>query len=184
MRHIPLALLLLTFTGCLVPGSRSEAVTFHAFSAPSAPAARPGPTLCLPRAAIPSGLRRPTVVIEWDGTVAMQDSHRWLAPLESAIPEALGRRITALTGQPCSSQPSSDDHLTLHSDVLRMDVTGGKARLRIRFRLEDAKGERRHEAEAEWTSDLASPEPGDFVAAQSSNLDKAAAGLVSFLPKR
>ena len=131
MRHIPLALLLLTFTGCLVPGSRSEAVTFHAFSAPSAPAARPGPTLCLPRAAIPSGLRRPTVVIEGDGTVAMQDSHRWLAPLESAIPEALGRRITALTGQPCSSQPSSDDHLTLHSDVLRMDVTGGKARLRI-----------------------------------------------------
>lgn len=177
-------LLLLLLTGCLIPGRRSEKVVFHAFSAPSGLSDRARPTLYLPRAGVPAGLRRPTLVIERQGSVSVQDSHRWLTPLESAIPEALGRRLTALTGLPCSSQPAAEEHLVLHAEVLRMDVSDAHARLRIRFRLEDAAGERRHEAEAEWISPLVSEAPGDFVAAQSSNLDKAAASLVSFLPKR
>lgn len=183
MRRAPLLLLAL-LTGCLVPGRRSDPVVFHAFSAPSAPSDRASPQIHLPRTGIPAGLRRPTLVIERPGSVLVQDSHRWLAPLESAVPEAVGRRLTALTGLPCVSQPPAEDHLVLHADVLRMDVVDGRARLRIRFRLETSSGERRHEAEAEWSSPLASDEPGDFVAAQSSNLDKAAASLVSFLPKR
>ncbi len=183
MRHAAL-LLLTTLTGCLMPGSRSETVVFHAFSSPSGLALPERPALYLPRAGVPAGLRRPTLVIERSGSVLVRDSHRWLAPLESAVPEAVGRRLTALTGLPCVSQPPPEDHLVLHADVLRMDVVDGRARLRIRFRLETSSGERRHEAEAEWSSPLASDEPGDFVAAQSSNLDKAAASLVSFLPKR
>lgn len=177
-------LCLLLLTGCLIPGRRSEKVVFHAFSAPAGLSDRARPTLYLPRAGVPAGLRRPTLVIEAQGSISVQDSHRWLTPLESAIPEALARRLTALTGLPCSSQPPAEDHLTLRADVLLMDVTDAHARLRIRFRLEDASGERRHESEAEWTSPLASDAPGDFVSAQSSNLDKAAASLVSILPKR
>ncbi|MBM3826313.1 MAG: hypothetical protein FJ410_06315 [Verrucomicrobia bacterium] len=183
MRHA--ALLLLTIlTGCLMPGSRSETVVFHAFSSPSGLADRTQPTLYLPRAGVPAGLRRPTLVIERLGSVLVQDSHRWLAPLESAVPEAVGRRLTALTGLPCASQPPAEDHFVLHADLLRMDVVDGLARLRLRFRLETSAGERRHESEAEWSSPLATDEPGEFVAAQSSNLDKAAASLVSLLPKR
>lgn len=181
-RRSLLALLLLT--GCLIPGRRSEPVVFHAFSAPSSVADRVSPHVCIPRASVPAGLRRPTLAIESPEGVTVHDSHRWLGPLETAVSEAVGRRITALTGLPCSLQPPSEGHLMLLIEVLRMDVHDGQARLRVRFRLQDSEGELRNQTESEWSSPLKSTRPGDFVAAQSSNLDKAAASVVSLLPGR
>lgn len=179
MRFLALSLLLLT--GCLIPGRRSEAVVFHAFSAPSAVATKRGPSVHIPRAVLPAGLRRSSLVIENSGLVRVEDSHRWLGPLESALPEALGRRLTAASGLPCTSQPPQDDHLVLLLEVLRMDVADGRGRLRLRVRCEHSDGRRGVDGEYEWTSPLAGPSPGEFVAAQSANLDQAAASLVPFL---
>ncbi len=176
------ALLPLLLVGCLLPGRRSEPVVFHAFSSPSSyVAAKTGTAIHLPRAVLPAGLRRPSLVIENGGAVRVEDGHRWLGPLESALPEALGRRLTALKGFPCASQPPPDDHLVLLIEVLRMDVVDSRARLRLRIRIERSDGRRGPEAENEWLSPLAGPSAGEFVAAQSANLDQAAASLVPFL---
>jgi hypothetical protein len=66
-------------------------------------------------------------------------------------------------------------------EVLRMDVVDARARLRLRLRVELSDGKRGAEGEYEWLSPLAGPSAGEFVAAQSANLDQAAASLVPFL---
>lgn len=175
------ALLPLLLVGCLLPGRRSEPVVFHAFSVPPAVATKPRPTVHVPRAVLPAGLRRPSLVIESREAVRVEDSHRWLGPLESTLPEAIGRRLTALTGLPCTSQPPPEDHLVLLIEVLRMDVVDARARMRLRLRIELSDGKRGAEGEYEWHSPLAGPSAGEFVAAQSANLDQAAASLVPFL---
>ncbi|MGA0134687.1 MAG: ABC-type transport auxiliary lipoprotein family protein [Opitutales bacterium] len=176
MRLILFTLLSLSLGGCLI-GGRSEAVVFHAFSAPAASTSARSPKVYLPRAVLPAGLRRPAVVIERSGIARVEDSQRWLGPLESALPEAIGRRITASSGLPCTSQPPAEHHLVALIEVLRMDVVDTRARLRLRIRIENSGGDKLHEAESEWTSPLGGPAAGQFVAAQSANLDQVAGSL-------
>ena len=74
-------------SGCIIFDQKSEAVTFHQFAAPAgtvAPAST-GTQVFVPRAIIPSALRRPNVVLLDDtGWVHIEDGHRWLAPLDRA----------------------------------------------------------------------------------------------------
>ena len=84
-------------SGCIIFDKKSEAVTFHQLASPAAVTTRSGPTLFVPRAIIPSALRRPNVVLIDDtGWVRIEDAHRWISPLDRAVPEAVGRHLTSL----------------------------------------------------------------------------------------
>ena len=88
LRAVVLALAAL-LSGCIIFDQKSEAVVFHQFAAPAAGPARTaaaGPQLFIPRAVIPSALRRPNVVLVDDaGWVHIEDAHRWVAPLDRSI---------------------------------------------------------------------------------------------------
>ena len=146
-------------SGCIIFDKKSEAVTFHQLASPAAVPTRPAPILFVPRAIIPSALRRPNVVLIDDtGWVRIEDAHRWIAPLDRAVPEAVGRHLTSLTGLPTSTQSPTDDHLILLLTVDKMEVftpagpersifslpgtapNTDTATLQISFRLEKADG--------------------------------------------
>ena len=77
-------------SGCIIFDKKSEAVTFHQLASPAAVTTRPAPILFVPRAIIPSALRRPNVVLIDDtGWVRIEDAHRWIAPLGSGGSEDL-----------------------------------------------------------------------------------------------
>ena len=110
-------------TGCIIFDKKSEAVTFHQLASPAAVTTRSAPILFVPRAIIPSALRRPNVVLIDDtGWVRIEDAHRWIAPLDRAIPEAVGRHLTSLTGLPSSTQSPAEEHLVLLLTVDKMEV--------------------------------------------------------------
>lgn len=110
-------------SGCIIFDKKSEAVTFHQLASPAAVASRTAPTLFLPRAIIPSALRRPNVVLIDDtGWVRIEDAHRWVAPLDRAVPEAVGRHLTSLTGLPSTTQSPTDDHLILLLTIDKMEI--------------------------------------------------------------
>ena len=63
-------------SGCIIFDKKSEAVTFHQLASPAAVTTRSGPTLFVPRAIIPSALRRPNVVLIDDtGWVRIEDGN-------------------------------------------------------------------------------------------------------------
>ncbi len=95
--------LTLLLTGCIIFDKKSEAVTFHQLASPATATTRNAPTLFVPRAAIPAALRRPNIVLLDDtGWVRIEDAHRWIAPLDRAVAEAVGRHLTSLTGLPAA----------------------------------------------------------------------------------
>ena len=113
-------------SGCIIFDQKSEAVVFHQFSAPGAQpnrAVSAGPQLFIPRAVVPSALRRPNVVLLDDnGWVQIEDAHRWVAPLDRAIPETVARHLTARTGVVTATQTPSEDHLVLLLTVDKMEI--------------------------------------------------------------
>ena len=77
------AVLLLGLTallsGCIIFDKKSEAVTFHQLAAPATLPTRDGATLFVPRALIPSAIRRANIVLIDDtGWVRIEDAHRWI----------------------------------------------------------------------------------------------------------
>jgi uncharacterized lipoprotein YmbA len=106
-------------SGCIIFDKKSEAVTFHQLASPAAAATLAGPSLFIPRAIIPSALRRPNVVLIDDtGWVRIEDAHRWISPLDRAVSETVGRHLTSLTKLPASTQTPAEDHRSaegLHS---------------------------------------------------------------------
>jgi len=189
-------------SGCIIFDQKSEAVTFHQFAAP-ATAAQPtsaGLQIFVPRAIIPSALRRPNVVLLDDtGWVLIEDGHRWLAPLDRAVPEAVGRHLTALAGVVTTSQTPSDDHLVLLLTVDKMEVftptapgrsifslpgTGAKAdtaTLQLTCRLEKSDGTLIAAKSFSQSRTLKERTPSAFVQTQSANLAALSAELVSWL---
>ena len=113
-------------SGCIIFDKKSEAVTFHQLASPTAAPVQPktqGPHIFLPRAIIPSALRRPNVVLLDDnGWVRIEDAHRWIAPLDRAIPEVIGRHVSARTGIMADLQTPLEDHLVLLLTVDKMEV--------------------------------------------------------------
>jgi uncharacterized lipoprotein YmbA len=189
-------------SGCIIFDQKSEAVTFHQFAAPAAtgaPAAA-GPQVFVPRASIPSTLRRTNIVLLDDkGWVHIEDGHRWLAPLDRALPEAVGRHLTSLSGVVTTSQTPSEDHLVLLLTLDKMEVftpagpgrslfslpgTGTKtdtATLQLSCRLEKSDGTPIAVKTFSQSRPLEERTPAAFVRTQSANLAALAAELADWL---
>ena len=188
-------------SGCIIFDKKSEAVTFHQLASPSAAITRPAPTLFVPRSVIPAALRRPNVVLIDDtGWVRVEDAHRWIAPLDRAISEAIGRHLTALTGLPSSAQAPVDDHLVLLLTVDKMEIftPAGPSRsifslpgtasntdtatIHITFRLEKSDGTLVATKTITQSHALKERSPTEFAQAQSANLADIAAAIAKLLP--
>lgn len=190
-------------SGCIIFDQKSEAVVFHQLAAPSARPERDvsaGPQVFIPRAVIPSALRRPNVVLLDDGGwVRIEDAHRWVAPLDRAIPEALGRHLSARTGVITTTQTPSEDHLVLLLTVDKMEVfspagpgrsifslpgradKADTASLQLTCRLEKADGTLVSVKTLTHASPLKERTAAAFVQAQSVNLAALSAELAPWL---
>ncbi len=188
-------------SGCIIFDKKSEAVTFHQLASPAAVTTRPAPILFVPRAIIPSALRRPNVVLIDDtGWVRIEDAHRWIAPLDRAVPEAVGRHLTSLTGLPTSTQSPTDDHLILLLTVDKMEVftpagpersifslpgtapNTDTATLQITFRLEKADGTLLVTQTLSRSRPLKERSANEFTLAQSANLAVISAEIAKLVP--
>jgi len=188
-------------SGCIIFDKKSEAVTFHQLASPAAATTRPAPILFVPRAIIPSALRRPNIVLIDDtGWVRIEDAHRWIAPLDRAVPEAVGRHLTSLTGLPTSTQSPADDHLILLLTVDKMEVftpagpersifslpgtapNTDTATLQITFRLEKADGTLLVTQTLTRSRPLKERSANEFTLAQSANLAVICAEIAKLVP--
>ncbi len=188
-------------SGCIIFDKKSEAVTFHQLTSPAAVTTRPAPILFVPRAIIPSALRRLNVVLIDDtGWVRIEDAHRWIAPLDRAVPEAVGRHLTSLTGLPTSTQSPTDDHLILLLTVDKMEVftpagpersifslpgtapNTDTATLQITFRLEKADGTLLVTQTLSRSRPLKERSANEFTLAQSANLAVISAEIAKLVP--
>jgi uncharacterized lipoprotein YmbA len=198
-----LAACALLLSGCIIFDKKSEAVTFHQLAAPSAVARPPksgGPHVYIPRAVIPSALRRPNIVLLDDnGWVRIEDAHRWIAPLDRAIPEVIGRHLTARTGLITDLQTPSEDHLVLLVTVDKMEVfapagadrplfslpgsaaNADEAVLQVTCRLEKSDGSASSLKTLSQSRPLKERTPDAFVQAQSANLAALSAELAKWM---
>jgi uncharacterized lipoprotein YmbA len=188
-------------SGCIIFDKKSEAVTFHQLAAPAATPSRAAPTIFVPRSVIPSALRRPNIVLIDDtGWVRVEDAHRWIAPLDRAFSEAVGRHLTAQTGLPVSTQSPADEHLVLLLTVDKMEifapagpgrslfslpgtnVSNDTATLQVSFRLEKSDGTLLAAKTVSRSRALKERSPVEFTQAQAANLAAVAAEIASSLP--
>ncbi len=197
--------LLLGFTallsGCIIFDKKSEAVTFHQLASPAGLATRSTPPLFVPRSVIPAALRRPNVVmIDDTGWVRIEDAHRWIAPLDRAVSEAMARHLTSLTGLPSSTQSPAEDHLVLLLTVDKMEIftpagpgrsifaipgtaaNTDTATLQVTFRLEKSDGTLLSSKTVAQSRALKERSPTEFAQAQSANLAAVAAEIAKLLP--
>jgi uncharacterized lipoprotein YmbA len=201
---IPRALMLglaALLSGCIIFDKKSEAVTFHQLASPAAATTRSVPIVFVPRAAIPAALRRPNLVLIDDtGWVRIEDAHRWIAPLDRAVSEAVGRHLTSLTGLPAATQSPSDDHLVLLLTVDKMEIftpagpgrslfslpgtaaNTDTATLQLTFRLEKSDGTLLAAQTLSQSRALKERSPTEFAQAQSANLAAISAEIAKFLP--
>ena len=200
---IPRVLLLVfsvLLSGCIIFDKKSEAVTFYQLAAPAAATTRVAPILYVPRAILPSALRRPNIVLLDDnGWVRVEDAHRWVAPLDRAIAEAVGRHLTAQTGLPATSQTPVEDHLVLLLTVDKMEVfapaTSGRslfslpgaaadhdtAVMQVTYRLEKSDGTLLSGRTLSRSHPLKERSPSEFVLSQSANLATISADIAKLL---
>ncbi len=173
-RAFSLLTLSVALTGCIIFDKKSEAVTFHQFSAPLASPTEKTAPLFIPRVKLPAALRRPTLVlIDEAGNVQLEDSQRWAAPLDLAIAENLGQHLVKNTGRVVSNRAPPGDHLVVLIDIDQFGINHGNAILQMHFRVESDAGRLLAEGQGAWNSPKAE-KPADFVRAQSENLAKAA----------
>jgi len=190
-------------SGCIIFDQKSEAVVFHQFAAPGAQpnrAVSAATQVFIPRAVIPSALRRPNVVLLDDnGWVQIEDAHRWIAPLDRAIPETVGRHLSARTGVVTTTQTPSEDHVVLLLTVDKMEIfapagpersifslPGGTdktstASLQLTCRLEKADGTLVAVKTLTHASPLKVRTAAAFVQAQSANLAALSSELAPWL---
>lgn len=188
-------------SGCIIFDKKSEAVTFHQLAAPAAAARKAGPTLFVPRTVIPAALRRPNIVLIDDtGWVRVEDANRWIAPLDRAISEAVGRHLTAATGLPAAHQSPAEDHLVLLLTVDKMEIfapaaptrplfsipgttpNADTAILQVSFRLEKSDGTLLAAKTHASSRPLKERTPAEFTQAQSANLAAVAAEIAQSMP--
>jgi len=188
-------------SGCIIFDKKSEAVTFHQLASPAAAATLAGPSLFIPRAIIPSALRRPNVVLIDDtGWVRIEDAHRWISPLDRAVSETVGRHLTSLTKLPASTQTPAEDHLVLLLTVDKMEIftpagTGrfifaipgtaantDTATLQLTLRLEKSDGTLLSAKTLSQSRPLKERTATEFAQAQSANLAALSAEIAKLLP--
>jgi len=201
VRTLLLAGCAVLLSGCIIFDKKSEAVTFHQLAAPAKAVTRTAPTVFIPRAQIPSALRRPNVVLIDDtGWVRVEDAHRWIAPLDRAVAEAVGRHLTSLTGVPAVAQTPAEDHLLLLLTVDKMEIfapaspsrplfslpgtanSDDAAVLQVTYRLERPDGTPVAAKTVTQTTPLKERAAADYVRSQSANLAAVAAEIARSLP--
>ncbi|MEI7602752.1 MAG: ABC-type transport auxiliary lipoprotein family protein [Opitutae bacterium] len=164
-------------TGCITFDQKSESVTFHQLSAPVTTPTKNAPIIYIPRANIPVSLRRPTLVIADEAKVIkVDDSQRWIASLDRAVSEIIGRNLTKQTGLPFELQTPNENYLVLFIDVEAMFLTGQSTVLQLHYRIEDAQGKSLSQGQGQWKAKR-SENPIDYVNAQSENFANAAAQI-------
>jgi len=164
-------------TGCITFDQKSESVTFHQLSAPVTTPTKKAPIIYIPRANIPVSLRRPTLVIADESRVIkVDDSQRWIASLDRAVSEIIGRNLTKQTGLPFELQTPNENHLVLFIDVEAMCLTAQSTVLQLHYRIEDAQGKSLIQGEGQWKAKR-SENPIEYVNAQSENFANAAAQI-------
>jgi uncharacterized lipoprotein YmbA len=164
-------------TGCITFDQKSESVTFHQLSGPVTTPTIKAPIIFIPRANIPVSLRRPTLVIADEAKVIkVDDSQRWIASLDRAVSEIIGRNLTKQTGLPFELQTPSENYLVLFVDVDAMFLTAQATVLQLHYRIEDAQGKTLHQGQGQWKAKR-SENPIDYVNAQSENFANAAAQI-------
>jgi len=189
-------------SGCIVFDRRSEAVTFHQFSAPADAATRTAPMVFIPRTILPAGLRRANIVLMDDtGRARLDDNHRWLAPLDRAVSETVGRHLTRLTGLPATAQAPAGEHVVLLLTLDKMELAPAAeaeaeksifslpgatrpadAVMQVTARWEKADGTSLSVRVHARRRVLKEPAADAFVRAQSANLGEIAAEIASALP--
>jgi uncharacterized lipoprotein YmbA len=161
-------------TGCITFDQKSESVTFHQLSAPVTTPTKKAPIIYIPRANIPVSLRRPTLVITDESRVIkVDDSQRWIASLDRAVSEIIGRNLTKQTGLPFELQTPNENYLILFIDVEAMYLTAQSTVLQLHYRIEDAQGKSLIQGQGQWKAKR-SENPIEYVNAQSENLANAA----------
>jgi len=164
-------------TGCITFDQKSESVTFHQLSAPVTTPTKKAPIIYIPRANIPVSLRRPTLVIADESRVIkVDDSQRWIASLDRAVSEIIGRNLTKQTGLPFELQTPNENYLVLFIDVEAMFLTAQSTVLQLHYRIEDAQGKSLSQGEGQWKAKR-SENPIEYVNAQSENFANAAAQI-------
>ena len=164
-------------TGCITFDQKSESVTFHQLSAPVTTPTKKAPIIYIPRANIPVSLRRPTLVIADESRVIkVDDSQRWIASLDRAVSEIIGRNLTKQTGLPFELQTPNENYLVLFIDVEAMYLTAQSTVLQLHYRIEDAQGKSLSQGEGQWKAKR-SENPIEYVNAQSENFANAAAQI-------
>ncbi|MFM7744022.1 MAG: membrane integrity-associated transporter subunit PqiC [Verrucomicrobiota bacterium] len=178
----------LILSGCVFFDQRSDPVAFHQLRAPAADASRTGPAVFVTRAELPVALRRPNVVLVDDqGWGQVEDAHRWIAPLDRAIAEAVARHLTRHSGLPGTTSLPAEPHLRVDVRISKMHVltppgaesafaSGGPAArvalLETQFRLVRADG-RSAAFTCAQRADMPDLSVESYVRAQSANLAKA-----------
>jgi hypothetical protein len=191
-------------SGCIIFDQKSEAVVFHQFAAPTGASAQDadGTPVFVPRAIIPTALRRPNVVLLDDaGWVHIEDAHRWIAPLDRAIPETVARHLRSRAGVITTTQTPSEDHVVLLLTVDKMEIfapagaersifslPGGTdkastATLQLTCRLEKADGTLVAVKTFDQSRPLKERTPAAFVQAQSANLAELSNEIAKWLPQ-
>ena len=164
-------------TGCITFDQKSESVTFHQLSGPVTSPTKKNPVIFIPRANIPVSLRRPTLVIADESRVLkVDDSQRWIASLDRAVSEIIGRNLTKQTGLPCELQTPNDHYIVLFIDVQAMFLSAQNTVLQLHYRIEDAQGKSLSQGQGQWKAKR-SENPIDYVNAQSENFASAAAQI-------
>lgn len=167
----------LWLTGCIVFDKKSTSVNFYQLSAPLSSPKLESPVVFVPRAQIPSSLRRPSLVLtEEKGELSLNDNARWVSPLDRAISETMARNITQNTRLPTTNQTPSDHYLVLLLDVSEFTLRSPNTTLQLSYRLENDKGELIKQGYGKWES-KANSDPASQVKAQSNNLANAAAEI-------
>lgn len=193
----------LLLSGCIIFDKKSEAVTFHQLAAPAGASAQDadGTPVFVPRAIIPAALRRPNLVLLDDaGWVHIEDAHRWIAPLDRAIPESVARHLRSRAGILATTHTPYEDHLVLLLTLDKMEIftpagaersifslPGGAdktstASLQLTCRLEKADGTLMSVKTFARSRPLKERAPAAFVQAQSANLAEVAADIARWLP--
>lgn len=190
--------------GCIIFDQKSEAVVFHQLLVPAPDVTAPdagGPPVFIPRALVPAALRRPNVVLLDDaGWVHVEDAHRWVAPLDRAVPETVARHLRNRAGVITTTQTPAEDHRVLLLTVDKMEISApaaaerslfftlpvvadqpATATLQITCRLEHSDGRLIAAKTLARSAPLKERTAGAFVAAQSANLATLAGEIASWL---
>jgi len=165
------------FSGCITFDQKSESVTFHQLSGPVTIPTKKSPILYIPRANIPVSLRRPTLVIADEARILkVDDSQRWIASLDRAVSEIIGRNLTKQTGLPYELQTPNENHIVLFIDIEAMFLNNQSTVLQLHYRIEDSQGKPLTQGQGQWKTKRAE-NPIDYVNAQSENLANAASQI-------